>query len=548
MEIEAKFTVEDQEIFEAIENAGTLAGLQLRPGDESRLLDTYFDTAEGLLFSQGYALRERCGGPGVLITLKSLPADETHILHREEIETLLETGDTITDLKSGAVRKKLDELVGEVPLMSLFELEQDRRTRLLKDGRRIIAEICFDRVSLPGKDGKKRAFLELEVELRKGGKEEELEEILKTLQDEWRLAPQNRSKFIRALEHTGHKFALGSRIDPAEMRVKPPKDPGIQSDDSMVTAAQKTLSLHFRHMCYHEPGTRLGEDIEALHDMRVATRRMRAAFQIFTGYLPSKAAKPLLKQLKRTGRALGVVRDLDVFWGKTGQYLESLPANDSVDLSALRMAWEQEQNKARKQLNSYLDSSHYRQFAESFQAFLDQRDLWYLPVFGPDSTPRPHLLQHVVPIAVYQGLAEILAYDQWVTGQSVPVERLHELRIAAKRLRYTLEFFREILGPEVELIIKRIKGLQDHLGDLQDAVVARDILESFLLWGTWGEEKPRSGGLAHQPVLFRDAGVSTYLSARQREIDILLETFPQAWVEIRDPYFAHSIAAMLTGW
>ncbi len=117
-----------------------------------------------------------------------------------------------------------------------------------------------------------------------------------------------------------------------------------------------------------------------------------------------------------------------------------------------------------------------------------------------------------------------------------------------KSCRYTLEFFSEILGPEVELTIKRIKGLQDHLGDLQDAVVAKDILGSFLTWGTWGETNERLEGRPHQPVLFRDPGVSTYLSARQREIDILIATFPQVWAEIRDPYFTHSIAAMLTGW
>ncbi len=351
------------------------------------------------------------------------------------METLLETGRSIRDLKSGAVRKKLDKLVGPVPLIALFALEQDRRTRLLKDGRRIIAEICLDSVALTDKENGERRYLELEVELRKGGTEEELKEILSSLKEEWRLSPQYRSKFIRGLESTGHKFLAGSTVDLGVKRTKPPKNAGIRSDDSMVGAAQKTLDLHFRAMCFHEPGTRLGEDIEALHDMRVATRRLRAAFQVFDGYLPSKTAKPLLKQLKQTGSVLGAVRDLDVFWAKTGQYLESLSPTETVDLSALRTAWEKEHIHSRKSMNTYLDSPAFRQFVENFQEFLDNRDNWYPPILAPGVPPRPHLLHHIVPVAVYQRLANVLAYDQWVIGQAVPVERLHELRIVAKKLQ-----------------------------------------------------------------------------------------------------------------
>jgi len=60
-----------------------------------------------------------------------------------------------------------------------------------------------------------------------------------------------------------------------------PEHPGLSADDTMAEAARKTFTFHFQHMLYYEQGTREGEDIEKLHKMRVATRRMRAAFQVF---------------------------------------------------------------------------------------------------------------------------------------------------------------------------------------------------------------------------------------------------------------------------
>lgn len=95
---------------------------------------------------------------------------------------------------------------------------------------------------------------------------------------------------------------------------------GLEPTDSMAEAGRKVLAFHFERMLEHEPGTRVGEDIEELHDMRVATRRMRAAFQVFGDSYTKKSVKPLLQGLKKTGRALGPVRDLDVFIEKLQQY------------------------------------------------------------------------------------------------------------------------------------------------------------------------------------------------------------------------------------
>lgn len=320
------------------------------------------------------------------------------------------------------------------------------------------------------------------------------------------------------------------------------EQPGLHPDDSMSRAGRKVLRFHFVRMLKNEPGTRLGEDIEALHDMRVATRRMRAAFRVFGDFFDSKAAKVVIEGLRGTGRALGAVRDLDVFWAKTERYLETLPAAQRGDLAPLRAAWEAERERAREAMLAYLDSADYGQFRKDFVAFLQSPAGEREPRLSKKGKPRPYRLRHVVPVSVYKRLAAMRAYDDWVTGPDVPLTRLHRLRITAKRLRYTLEFFQEVLGPEVTELIKAMKRLQDHLGDLQDAVVAGGLLGDFLHRGTWGTaETGEEAGAPAGPVAA--PGVEGYLVYREEERQHLVETFPQAWAYFQGPAFRQTVAA-----
>jgi CHAD domain-containing protein len=146
-------------------------------------------------------------------------------------------------------------------------------------------------------------------------------------------------------------------------------------------------------------------------------------------------------------------------------------------------------------------------------------------------------------MVLWQRVAAVHAYDEWVTGPDVPLDRLHRLRIAAKRLRYALEFLEEVLGEEAGEAINGIKALQDHLGDLQDAVIASGLLRDFLTWGTWGHDESSKSRvpLPREPVVA--PGVATYLAARQTELQRLLETFPQAWQPVHSSHFNRLVAS-----
>jgi CHAD domain-containing protein len=312
--------------------------------------------------------------------------------------------------------------------------------------------------------------------------------------------------------------------------------PGLGLDDPMAEAARKILRRQFELMLRHEPGTRVGEDIEELHDMRVATRRMRAALRVFGDYVDRK---PVIKGLRATGRALGAVRDLDVFWEQTQDYIDTLPPTQQDGLTPLRQAWEQKHRKARAELLRYLDSDEYARFKTRFERFVAPREGIIGPRLNRKGEAVPYRARHVAPLVIHRRFVAVQAYDEWVTQPHAPPAWLHRLRIAAKRLRYALEFFEEILPPEAPELIDELKKLQDHLGALQDAAVATGLLRDFLARGTWGDKGVEPGQSIVAP------GVEAYLSAREEEMELRREAFPDIWRTFQSPAFKERIARVV---
>jgi len=94
----------------------------------------------------------------------------------------------------------------------------------------------------------------------------------------------------------------------------------------------------------------------------------------------------------------------------------------------------------------------------------------------------------------------------------------------------------------VESLIDRIKELQEHLGNLQDAVVTCGILRDFLTWGTWGHDRTKA--MAASGVIVAP-GVATYLSVRQVELRQLVEGFPAVWKKVSDEDFRRQVFAVV---
>jgi CHAD domain-containing protein/transposase-like protein len=354
-------------------------------------------------------------------------------------------------------------------------------------------------------------------------------------------ADRKAARKARGKTRRGAKREPGAGSEPAQPKMlpypKPTAKPGVQPDDSMAEAGRKTLRFHFTEMLAHEAGTRLGEDIEELHDMRVATRRMRAAFDIFLPAYDARTIKPFVRGLKTTGRALGSVRDLDVFMEKADHYLESLPEGGLGGLDPLLDEWHAQRAAARERMIHHLDNPEYETFKRGFSQFLQTEGAGTAAASPAAGEPLPFAQEAVrfeAPMLIYTRLSTVRAYDQILDNASIL--QLHALRIEFKRLRYLLEFFNEVLGEEAKQVINEIKRMQDHLGDLHDADVACQILNQFLEdWEVRQETRPLQGRQNPEPIV-------AYLAARYAERHHLLVSFPEAWQSFNRPELRRNLA------
>jgi CHAD domain-containing protein len=329
--------------------------------------------------------------------------------------------------------------------------------------------------------------------------------------------------------------------------------PPMLPEEAMSEAGRKTMYTHFLKMLANEAGTRLGEDIEFLHDMRVSTRRMRAAYRIFAAHFEQKAIAPFNRDLRRTGAVLGAVRDLDVLLEKAGAWTAPLPENTappvvSADellpadagggqttqaahlLEPLLADWRTQREVARRQMLEYLDSPAYRRFVDGFRAFLKAPGAGALPVEA--GAPAPYQVRHVVPRLIFTRYEAVRAYEPVIAG--APLTTYHALRIDFKRLRYALEFFREVLGPETPGLIKSTVAMQDLLGALQDAYVAEGLIGEFLSAQQAKRKKRYAAGEL--------AGAEAYLEAQRVAQQDLVLAFPPLWAEIVGPNFRRTLA------
>ncbi len=316
-------------------------------------------------------------------------------------------------------------------------------------------------------------------------------------------------------------------VSPQEPVVGPEALTGLLPGDTMIAASKKILSFHLDRMLASEAGTIAGVDIEQLHDMRVASRRMRAAFRLFRDFLDQGRARQINKGLRRTGRTLGPVRDLDVFWQKTSNYFEDDPALHPDNLDLVKVAWETQRQSARREMIAYLKSKRYRRFKKRFEDFLDLPEAALQPREGSQAEPK--LVKHVVPFLIVQKLMTVMAYDPLIEGDQASFALLHQLRIAAKRLRYALEFFEEVLSPQAVELIVSLKQVQDQLGDLQDAAVASRWLTALL-----ESEIQKAGPKVARPRRKEQIlGLQSYLKVRQSERDELRRSFLPVWSDFK---------------
>jgi CHAD domain-containing protein/adenylate cyclase class IV len=289
------------------------------------------------------------------------------------------------------------------------------------------------------------------------------------------------------------------------------KTPGVTADDFLPEAGRKVLRFHLARMIAQEPGTREGSDPEDLHKMRVATRRMRAAWRVFGDGFQKGRTRRHRRRLREVARRLGAVRDLDVLIELGEAYLAAQSRTEQRAARPLFDAWRDQRDDARILLIRELESDEYRSWVDDFRDFVRNEGAGAAAVVPT----APHRIRDRAASQIWTAYERVRAYEPVLRWADVAT--LHELRIAAKWLRYTLEFVRECLGPDAATLIARVTAMQDHLGLLHDADVAASMARAFLV--------ERSGRLSEAET----AAIGRYLVDREREVARLRRTVGPVW-------------------
>ncbi len=531
-EVELKFRVTDPATGERLIAAEGFGSMEVTVGRlrTVQIEDVYVDTGDGALARSGYAARLRQSGADTIVSVKSLARTDAAggAVRREEVEGPADRSGPAVGWPASDARTLVVAIVGDDPLVELVTVRQRRRKRILRSGTTRV-ELSLDEVDVISAGRIAGSFVEFEAELVKGD-EAVLAELAGILDMEPGLVRSPHSKLETALEAVATMGDMpAAAATPPPPRLAVGKAPGVLPEDHVAEAGRKVMRFHLARMLDFEAGTRTGDKAEDLHKMRVATRRQRAAWRVFGGSFRPGRTRRYRNGLREIAARLGAVRDLDVLLEAADAYRGDLPATEQRALEPLLAAWREHRDDARALLVRELDGARYRRWLDDYIDFVRTEGAAVLPV-GP---VQPHRVRDTAPSRIWAAYEVIRGYEPVLRWADV--ETLHDLRIAGKWLRYTLEFVREALGPEANPLIARVTALQDHLGLMHDADVEASMARTFLV--------EHAGDLS----ALESAAIGRYLVNRERETMRLRRTVGVTWRGVAGVRFRRALGRVVAG-
>ena len=594
IEVELKYRVVDlaaAERYLAADEIGTFSG-QTAPRS-SQFEDRYVDTADGALARAGFAVRLRQTGKRTIVSVKSMNRTNGSggSTRREELEGPADRTTGALEWPASDARSLVLELAGDAPLVELVTIRQLRRKRIVRDGDTRV-ELSLDEVDVVARSEVVDRFVELEAELVKGN-ESRLARLAEVFLADPALTPSTRSKLeagMAAIRSGGHppseeddaddgharetvadeappkpkRGAAKSEVtDPvtdagleatetgsvqievvpttsdilveeeiassADGRLVVGRSPGVLADDHIAEAGRKVMRFHLGRMLAREAGVRDGKDLEDVHAMRVATRRQRAAWRVFGEAYRHGRTRRYRHGLREIAGRLGAVRDLDVLLEAADVYRNDQPVREQRALEPLLHDWREHRDDASVLLIRELDSDAYRRWVDDYRDFVRTEGAGVLPV----QPTQPHRVRDTAGSRVWAAYEQVRGYEPVLRWADV--ETLHELRIAGKWLRYTLEFVREALGDDAGPLIERVTALQDHLGLMNDANVSGSMARTFLV--------EHAGDLSE----LESAAIGRFLVSREREVTRLRRQIGPTWRGVAGVTFRRRLGRLVSG-
>lgn len=495
--------------------------LRVAPGSVSRLLrdpllrklkqgprrtrwqvSTYFDTEDFRLQRERAALRVRQIGARRIQTLKLAAQPEQGVIARREWEReVAENTPDLRDIDDRHLRKLLD---GDIKdrLAPIFVTEIKRSTMpLALDGSTIefaldVGEIKTEHASIP--------VCEAELELKSG----RVETVYKLAQELNRRVPLS----IEPLSKSERGYALLTNRKPGPRRAE-----GIRLDKDMRAglAFQIIARNCLLHLRANEASVRAAAGADSVHQLRVGVRRLRSALVAFGDLIPVDERRRVSKSVRWIAQQCGRARELDVFRGDVIEPLRKRLPDDAALEEFARLV-DAARSDAYAAVSATLDNAQYTETLLALEAWIEG-DRWAegagagvdIPVRDFARTVLKRLHRKAV-----KGIKAVEALDE---------PALHELRIRAKKLRYSAEFFRSLFRDKsAKAYLSALTAVQDKLGTLNDGSVARQIVASL-----------GADGDGIDPLVFsRGAGIVLGWAACRTAAD--LDHLPAAWQKFKD--------------
>jgi len=288
----------------------------------------------------------------------------------------------------------------------------------------------------------------------------------------------------------------------------PHPDPTQRGDTEVKTILLRLLDA----MEANEAGVLLNEDPERLHDFRIAVRRTRSALGQVKGVFPESAVRRFATRFAWLGQITGEPRDFDVYLLGFDELKAGLPPAFQDDIEPLRGFLQRHAGLAHAGMTRQIRSLKYRKLLADWRKFLASP--------CPKRPSAPHALTPIQTIAdqrIWKLFRRVLKEGRAIRP-GTPAENIHELRKTCKKLRYLLEFFRDLYPPEeINRPIKQLKRLQDYLGDFQDVHTRMDMLRRI------SHEMREDPSVPAEAIL----ALGVLLAALDRQRETLREAFPE---------------------
>ncbi len=279
-------------------------------------------------------------------------------------------------------------------------------------------------------------------------------------------------------------------------------DPLLRADAATKAILQRLLN----ELLANEPGVLQNLDPECLHDFRIAVRRTRSALGQIKGVFPTRTVRRFAPRFAWLGKITSPPRDFDVYLLGFDELKAGLPAPFLDSIEPLRRFLQAHCDLAHAELAREIHSARYQALITSWNKFLA------LPC--PKVPRAVHALTPVKAVAdarIWRLFRRVLKRGRAILPDS-PAENIHELRKACKKLRYLLEFFRDLYPPkEIGKPIKQLKKLQTYLGDFQDVHARIEMLQGI-------SDEMRKDAAVPTGALLALGGLLGNLDSRQAEL------------------------------